>query len=113
MPTAKNSTSIIFQSRDISLLRDLFESRVMTSSHAATLHFEGSRDAAKKRLQKLKASGYISERARRPTEPAGGKILRYRVISPLSRWSWKTIISSPFVEWILFSGLNHNEFCAG
>jgi len=66
----KTSTTLIHQPRDLSLLRDLFESRVMTSAHAATLHFDGSRDAAKKRLQKLKAAGYISERARRSTEPA-------------------------------------------
>jgi hypothetical protein len=59
-----------FQPRDNSLLRDLFESRVMTSAHAAALHFDGSRDAAKKRLQKLKAAGYIAERARRSTDPA-------------------------------------------
>jgi len=42
----------------------------MTSAHVAALHFDGSRDAAKKRLQKLKAAGYVSERARRSTEPA-------------------------------------------
>src|SRR5207245_857823 len=34
------------------------------------LHFDGSKEAAKKRLQKLKAAGFVSERKRRPTEPA-------------------------------------------
>ena len=52
------------------LLLDLFESRVMTSAHAAALHFAGSKEAAKKRLQKLKAAGLVTERTRRPTEPA-------------------------------------------
>jgi Replication-relaxation len=61
---------ITVQTRDLSLLRDLFESRVMTSAHAAALHFSGSKDAAKKRLQKLKAAELLSERTRRPTEPA-------------------------------------------
>jgi hypothetical protein len=70
MGIPQNLASISFQPRDLLLLRDLFESRVMTSAHAAALHFYGSRDAAKKRLQKLKVGGYISERARRPTEPA-------------------------------------------
>ena len=70
MPIAKTSTSISFQPRDLSFLRDLFESRVMTSTQAATLHFAGSKEAAKKRLQKLKAAGYVSERKRRSTEPA-------------------------------------------
>jgi hypothetical protein len=58
------------QNRDLSLLRDLFESRVMTSAHLAALHFSGSKEAAKKRLQKLKAAGFVSERKRRSTESA-------------------------------------------
>jgi len=61
---------IQIQARDLTLLRDLFESRVMTSAQAAALHFAGSKDAAKKRLQKLKAAGLVNERTRRPTEPA-------------------------------------------
>jgi hypothetical protein len=65
-----NSDAIILQPRDLALLRDLFESRVMTSTHAAALHFDGSKEATKKRLQKLKAAGFINERTRRPTEPA-------------------------------------------
>jgi len=65
-----NSDPIVFQPRDLALLRDLFESRVMTSAHVAALHFAGSREAAKKRLQKLKTAGFVTERTRRPTEPA-------------------------------------------
>lgn len=42
----------------------------MTGAHAASLHFEGRKEAAKKRLQKLKDSGLIAERPRRPFEPA-------------------------------------------
>jgi hypothetical protein len=44
------------QDRDFALLRGLFESRVMTAGHIATLYFDGSREAAKKRLQKIKAA---------------------------------------------------------
>ncbi len=66
-PTSSGS---ILQPRDLALLRDLFESRVMTAAHIAALHFSGSKEAAKKRLQKLKAAGLISERPRRSTEPA-------------------------------------------
>lgn len=58
-----------FQTRDIALLRDLFESRVLASGHIASLHFNGSREAAKKRLQKLKAAGLLIERRRRAFEP--------------------------------------------
>jgi hypothetical protein len=56
--------------RDISVLCSLFESRVMTSAHISELHFDGSPEAAKKRLQKLKAAGWIAQRRRRVNEPA-------------------------------------------
>jgi hypothetical protein len=59
-----------FQDRDIALLRGLFESRVMTAAHVATLYFNGSKEAAKKRLQKLKVAGLIGERRRSAFEPA-------------------------------------------
>jgi hypothetical protein len=42
----------------------------MTSSHIATLHFEGKREYTKKRLQKLKAAGFIVERKRNANEPS-------------------------------------------
>src|SRR5882724_6916413 len=58
------------QDRDISVLRGLFESRVMTGAHASALFFEARAEAAKKRLQKLKAAGFIAERRRRPYHPA-------------------------------------------
>lgn len=58
------------QERDTALLRGLFECRVMTSDHAASLYFGNKNEAAKKRLQKLKAAGFISERPRRAFEPS-------------------------------------------
>jgi Replication-relaxation len=62
--------SSLFQDRDFRLLRDLFESRIMTTAHIASLYFNGSKEAAKKRLQKLKAAELISERKRRVNEPS-------------------------------------------
>lgn len=57
--------------RDIALLRGLFESRIMTLSHAAALHFGDSVEAAKKRIQRLKRAHYIHERPRlRPYDPS-------------------------------------------
>jgi hypothetical protein len=50
--------------RDVAFLRDLFESRVMTLAHAGALHFGGSAEAAKKRVQRLKAARYVHERTR-------------------------------------------------
>jgi hypothetical protein len=64
------SNRVEIQIRDIELLRGLFESRVMTAEHIAALFFNGSREAAKKRLQKLKAAGFIGERKRKAYEPA-------------------------------------------
>jgi Replication-relaxation len=60
----------LIQDRDLTFLRGLFESRIMTAAHVAALYFSGSKEAAKKRLQKLKAAGLISERKRRVNEPA-------------------------------------------
>jgi len=64
------SPSITLQSRDFMLLRGLFECRVMTAAHIATLYFEGKREYTKKRLQRLKATGYIGERKRNANEPS-------------------------------------------
>ena len=68
--TRINKLAIQFQTRDLALLRDLFESRIMTAAHVATLHFDGKKEATKKRLQKLKSAGFITERRRRAYDPA-------------------------------------------
>jgi Replication-relaxation len=70
MPKSEVLTSINLQNRDIVLLRGLFECRVMTNDHATALYFDGKSEAAKKRLQKIKAAGLISERPRRAFEPS-------------------------------------------
>src|ERR1022692_1218765 len=62
------SDSNTVQDRDLAILRGLFESRVMTTVHVADLFFGDSREAAKKRLQKIKAAGFIGERKRRVNE---------------------------------------------
>lgn len=62
--------SIDIQERDLQLLLGLFESRVMTVRHLSALYFDGRLEAARKRLQKLKAAGYVRERPRKPTEPS-------------------------------------------
>ena len=59
---------VALQKRDFALLGGLFESRIMTSAHVATLYFAGRKEAAKKRLQKLKAAGFVTERKRRVNE---------------------------------------------
>ncbi len=66
------SRAMIFvpQPRDLALLRILFESRLLTLEHAATLCFEGRGEAAKKRVQKLKAAGVIGERPRHAFAPS-------------------------------------------
>ena len=63
MVSPKSAPFLQLQDRDLALLRGLFECRVMTTDHATALYFEGKGEAAKKRLQKLKAAGFISERS--------------------------------------------------
>ena len=63
-------SSFNFQSRDLAVLLSLFESRVMTINHVSILYFEGKREYTKKRLQKLKAAGFIGERKRNANEPS-------------------------------------------
>lgn len=66
---AQRTANVEHQERDITLLRDLFVSRVMTLAHIAALHFDGRAEAAKKRVQKLKAAGLIAERPRKARDP--------------------------------------------
>lgn len=66
----RSAQSLVVQDRDIDLLRELLESRLVTLSQAADIVFRGKREAAKKRLQRLKAAGFIGHRDRRPDEPA-------------------------------------------
>lgn len=61
---------IALQSRDFLLLQGLFDSRILTLSHISRLYFEGRDEAAKKRVQKLKAAGFVSERPRRAYDPS-------------------------------------------
>lgn len=68
MPTSNQALQL--QDRDFALLRGLFECRVMTAGHIATLYFDGKREYTKKRLQKLKAAGFIRERRRLVNEPS-------------------------------------------
>lgn len=65
-----HGSGLEIQDRDMGLLRGLFECRVMTMDHAATLYFDGKREATKKRLQKLKSARLITERPRHTFEPS-------------------------------------------
>ncbi len=58
------------QARDLKVLTDLFECRVMSLAHVTTLHFEEKKEASKKRVQRLKESGFIRERPRAIGEPS-------------------------------------------
>ena len=69
MPS-RETPHIQLQDRDISLLKGLFESRIMTLKQATAIHFAGAAEACKKRVQKLKAAGYIAERPRRAYDPS-------------------------------------------
>jgi hypothetical protein len=46
------------------VLRSLFDARILTVAHLAEIHFAGSNEAARKRMMKLKADGWVTERPR-------------------------------------------------
>lgn len=48
----------------------MFESRILSLAQIAALHFDGKPEMAKKRVQKLKAAGFILERPRKSFEPS-------------------------------------------
>lgn len=52
------------QPRDLALLCGLFESRFLTLFHIAEMFFDGRREMAKKRVQRLKSSGLLDARFR-------------------------------------------------
>jgi hypothetical protein len=61
---------IEIQPRDLAFFRALFECRVLTLAQAAAISFDGKKEAAKKRVQKLKAAGLVNERARKVYHPS-------------------------------------------
>jgi hypothetical protein len=69
MPTAVLQ-GLHLQPRDFALLRGLFESRVMTLAQLSALYFDGKREMAKKRVQKLKLARIVRERPRMFGEPS-------------------------------------------
>jgi hypothetical protein len=70
MVTASKKSDVEFQPRDLAILRGLFDARIATIHHLSTLYFGGRLEAARKRVQKLKAAGIINERPRKATEPS-------------------------------------------
>ena len=54
----------------MAIIRGLFDSRIATIHHLSTLYFGGRLEAARKRIQKLKAAGFVHERPRKATEPS-------------------------------------------
>jgi len=62
------SENIVVQLRDLEFLRLLLHTRILTLKHVSALIFDGSKEAAKKRVQKLKALGLVLERRRKAYE---------------------------------------------
>jgi hypothetical protein len=69
MPNTKPPPGYQPQERDYRLLRRLFHCRLLTIKHAAALFFNGSAEAAGKRLQKLTAAKVIRRREGKFNEP--------------------------------------------
>ncbi len=96
---AQSGRTVELQDRDLEILRGLFEARVMTAEHVAAISFGGRYEAARKRIQKLKAAGYVGERPRRAYDPAVLFLTRKAfvelcvrgTISHLPRLTWPTL----------------------
>ena len=69
LTTKKNNSGVELQERDYTVLIGLFESRVMLRSHVIALYFTEQPDYGKKRIQRLVAGAFITER--RPTKTRG------------------------------------------
>lgn len=87
---------IALQERDFEILLGLFECRVMALRHVTALYFNGNGETGKKRVQKLKQSGYIRERSRAIGDPSilhltKAGFLAVRETGKLDRFPWLTI----------------------
>lgn len=69
MPAPQKRADLpVLQGRDFLVLEGMVHCRAMTVAHVASLFFDGRSEAAKKRISKLKAAGYVAERPRRSFE---------------------------------------------
>lgn len=59
---SRKRVPLVLTARDYAIFRSLFDSRVLTATHLADIHFSGSRGAAKQRLWLLGKAGYIAGR---------------------------------------------------
>lgn len=66
----ERSGGLELQERDFDILLGLFECRIMSLRHVCDLFFDGKTEAGKKRIQKLKAAGFVRERPRRIGDPS-------------------------------------------
>lgn len=76
-PRSTARLPIVLTSRDYDVLLELFDSRLLTLSQIADIHFDSRREATKKRLQSLKQAKLIVARPRTsPSEPELLKLTR-------------------------------------
>jgi hypothetical protein len=83
----------VLTERDRALLRDLIESRVMLLSQITVLHFAGKKEYAKKRLQVLKAAGYVVER-----KPRHNPGRFFASMLSIGRPGFEALADDPFVR---------------
>lgn len=70
--------SVIVTERDVLILRELFDSRILTTAQLSDIHFDGKLAAAKQRLYLLKRAKLIVGRSRTsPAEPEPLKLTRH------------------------------------
>jgi hypothetical protein len=71
-----STIDVQLQDRDLTLLKGLFESRIMTVRHMSAIFFDGHFEAVRKRVRRLREAGYLAERTRKVQDTAIFSITR-------------------------------------
>lgn len=92
MKRRRQHHNIVIQARDIAILKELVESRAVTTRHFAQLFFNGSDGAARKRLRLMRQAGWINVRT---TTPGTSDLLQLT----RSGYQLLTHYETPALEW--------------
>jgi len=104
--SGESKRGVHLQSRDLAILRGLFESRVMSLNHISLMYFEGRKEAATRRVRHLKAAGAIAEYPRQRYQPSllflsstGFELLQtHRVLVDHPALTWNRIRRRAYVS---------------
>lgn len=101
-----SKSDVHLQSRDLTILLGLFESRVMSLNHISLMYFDGRKEAATRRVRHLKIAGAIAEYPRQRYQPSilflsrtGFELLQvHRLLVDHPSLTWKRIRHRAYVS---------------